>query len=134
MAGPAQSGFLPAFLGKYNEKTRTPVTSIIFTTVIVSAIACFPQFVTQITSTGAVAMVVTVALLAYTLINARKKIQPEEDSFRLPGGNVLPVAIVVILVLFLVFQEASAIALCGLWFAVGFIIYGIVIRKIPKDS
>lgn len=130
----AKSGFLPAFLGKYNEKTKTPVNSIILTTVIVSVIACFPQFVTQITSTGAVAMVVTVALLAYTLIKARKKIKADEDSFRLPGGNVLPVAIVVILALFLVLQEVDAMILCGLWFVVGFIIYGIAIRKVPKDS
>lgn len=130
----AQSGFLPEFLGKYNEKTKTPVNSIVLTTIIVSVIACFPQFVTQITSTGAVAMVVTVALLAYTLLKARKKIEPEEGNFRLPGGNALPIAIVVILALFLVLQEVSAMVLCGLWFVVGFIIYGIAARKIPKGE
>lgn len=129
----AQSGFLPTFLGKYNEKTKTPVNSIILTTVIVSVIACFPQFVTQITSTGAIAMVVTVALLTYTLIKARKKIAHEEGDFQLPGGKVLPIAIVVILALFLVLQEMSTMILCGLWFVVGFIIYAIAIRRIPKE-
>lgn len=129
IAAAAKTGFLPAFLGKYNEKTKTPIASIILSTAVVALIACFPQFVTEITSTGAVAMVVTVALLSWTLIAARKKMKGSESGFRLPGGKILPLAVVIILVLFLVLQESKAIILCGIWFALGYVIYGIVMLK-----
>ena len=76
-----------------------------------------------------VAMVVTVALLSWTLIAARKKMKGSESGFRLPGGRILPLAVVIILVLFLVLQESKAIILCGIWFALGYVIYGIVMLK-----
>lgn len=129
IAAAAQSGFLPRFLGTYNERTRTPVASIILSTVVIMAIACFPQFVTEITVIGAVAMVVTVALLSYTLLSARKQRKGSDDDFCLPGGRILPVCVVIILGLFLLMQQAKAIILCGIWFAIGYSIYGIVILK-----
>lgn len=129
IAAAAQTGFLPAFLGKYNAKTKTPAAAIILSTAVVTGIACFPQFVTEITATGAVAMVVTVALLSYTLLAARKKIKSERDDFHLPGGRILPLIVVAVLLLFLLLQPIKAIALCGIWFFIGYVIYGIVIFK-----
>lgn len=129
VAAAAQTGFLPSFLGKYNKNTKTPIASIILSTVVVTIVACFPQFVAEISSTGAVAMVVTVALLAYTLLVARKQLKSSEDHFRLPGGKVLPAAIVIILIAFLAMQQLKSIILCGVWFALGFIIYAIVIGR-----
>ncbi|MDY2661739.1 MAG: APC family permease [Bariatricus massiliensis] len=129
IAAAAQTGFLPAFLGKYNAKTKTPVASIILSTGLVTAIACFPQFVTEITSTGAVAMVVTVALLSYTLLAARKQMKSSREDFHLPGGRMLPVTVVVVLLLFLLLQPLKAIILCAGWFLVGYVIYGIAIWK-----
>lgn len=129
IAAAAQTGFLPACLGKYNARTKTPVASIILSTGLVTVIACFPQFVTEITSTGAVAMVVTVALLSYTLLVARKQMKSSKEDFHLPGGRMLPVTVVVVLLLFLLLQPIKAIILCGGWFLIGYVIYGIAIWK-----
>lgn len=124
LSAAAETGFLPGLLAKKNEKTGTQVWSIIVSTVAVGIIACFPQFVRDITSTGATAKLVTIALMAYTLIAARRKIPYDPENFRLPLGNVLPVIVVVLLFAFLFLQPVRPIILCGIWFLIGFAIYG----------
>lgn len=127
LAAAAQTGFLPAFLAKVNPKTNTPVAAIIVSTIVITIIACFPQFVRDITATGATAKVVTIALMVATLLVARRKFTHNPENYRLPGGSVLPIIVVILLIAFLFFQSLRPILLCAGWFAIGFIIYGIAL-------
>lgn len=62
-----------------------------------------------------------------TLLVARRKFTHNPENYRLPGGTVLPIIVVILLIAFLFFQSARPILLCAGWFAVGFIIYGIAL-------
>ncbi len=121
----AQSGFLPGFLGRISPRTQSPVAAIVLSTVVAAVIACFPQFTREIVGTGATCKLVTIVIMVYTLLVARKKLAPEPGNFRLPGGSFLPVLVVALLVAFMFLQGAAPLALAGIWFAIGLVIYGI---------
>lgn len=121
----AKAGFLPAFIGKVNPKTQTPVNAIIIITVITAALSCFPNFSKDIVGTGAFCKLVTIVIMVVTLLVARKHFPHQEGNYRMPGGAALPIFVVILIAFFVFLQDLRPVVLALIWFAVGFVIYGI---------
>ena len=134
----AMSGILPKVLGKNNAKTGVPLNATILVTVAFGVLASFPMFTEFIINLGAMCNVIVVSIICITVIAARRK-NPGVKAFRAPGGNVLPVLILVVLVTCYVPK-----ILTGGWqlwaFTAGYILVGLIIyfsnvkgRKSHKD-
>jgi APA family basic amino acid/polyamine antiporter len=126
----SEDGVLPAVLSK-NNKAGVPAVAAISTSVISAVVACFPQFTSQIVNFGAIFSVVTIVINIIALIVARKREKYPQDSFRAPGGSVLPIVALVLLVI----CNTSGILTGGwvIWiYTIAFIIIGLLIYKFSK--
>ncbi len=134
----ADSGILPKFLANNAEKTGVPVNAQILVMLLVGVTASFPSFTNLIVNLGSLCNAMVVAIVCLTVIAARKKNAYVHGNFRAPGGNILPIITLIILV-------ASYIPgiLNGGWklwawtagyFAIGMIIYLIGTRKLDSNK
>ena len=64
-----------------------------------AVISCFPQFTSTIVSFGALFATVTITFNIISLLKARKKFDLPEGAFRAPGGNVLPIFALLLIVI-----------------------------------
>ena len=94
----SESGILPKFLSKNNEKTGVPVNAQLVIIVLVGITAAFPSFTNLIVNLGSLCNAIVVAIICITIIAARRKNPYVEGNFRAPGGNVLPVVTLIIIV------------------------------------
>ncbi len=129
----AKSGILPKFLAKNNEKTGVPVNAQIVVIIIVGLISAFPSFTTLIVNLGSLCNAIVVSIVCLTVVAARKKNPSVPNTFRAPGGNILPIVTFIVII-------ASYIPgiLRGGWqlwawtagyFLIGMIVYFIGTRK-----
>lgn len=91
MAAAAEGGCLPRILGK-NNRFGSPVYATLLTTLVCGGAACFPQFLTLFTSLCSLFVAFTISITSISLLTARKKHPTIKDGFRLPGGRLLPIA------------------------------------------
>lgn len=122
----ADRGLLPQFLGKVNPKTGTPAWAMVFVTLAIAIVSCFPNFVSQIANCGAICSAVMVVIISITLLAARKQHPYVEGDFRVPGGTVLPIITIALILFFIipgVFQAWSYWALSGCWYVLGLVIF-----------
>ncbi|MDR0840867.1 MAG: APC family permease [Christensenellaceae bacterium] len=91
----ALSGVLPKAFAKNDEKTGVPVFSTIVITVISIILVIFPSLTNFIINFGALNNVLVVVILSITVLAARKKNPP--SVFKAPGGNILPILVLVVL-------------------------------------
>lgn len=94
----AESGILPKFLAKNSEKTGVPVNAQIIVILIVGIIAAFPSFTNLIVNLGSLCNAIVVAIVCLTIIAARKKNPSVQGSFRAPGGNILPIITLIVII------------------------------------
>lgn len=94
----AESGILPKFLAKNNQKTGVPVNAQIVVILIVGVIASFPKFTNLIVNLGSLCNAIVVAIICLTVVAARKKNPSVQDSFRAPGGNILPIVTLIVII------------------------------------
>jgi APA family basic amino acid/polyamine antiporter len=123
----SEDDILPAKLGE-NNNADVPGVAAIVTSVISAVVACFPQFTSQIVNFGAIFSVVTIVINIIALMAARKKEKYPQDSFRAPGGSVLPVVALVLLVI----CNISGVFTGGwvIWmYTIAFILIGLLIYQ-----
>lgn len=93
----AQGGLLPEALAK-NGKTGTPIAATVIVAVLSAIVSCFPEFTAEIVNLGALFAAITISINCISLLVARKKFPYVPGNFRAPGGNVLPVLVLIVLV------------------------------------
>lgn len=94
----AESGILPKFLAKNNEKTGVPVNAQIVVIIIVGLISAFPKFTNLIVNLGSLCSSTVVAIVCLTVVAARKKNPSRSNTFKAPGGNILPIATFIVII------------------------------------
>lgn len=81
--GMSEEGVLPGVLGKVNRKRRTPVTAILFTTVLVAGLITFVGAVPQLGGTTALLLLGVFTVVNIAVLVLRKD-KVEHDHFRTP--------------------------------------------------
>ena len=94
----AEKGLMPAKLAE-NNKAGVPVYSTILIMAPCLVISCFPQLTSTIVSFAALFATVTITINVVSLLVARKKFDLPEGAFHAPGGKVLPIVALVLIVL-----------------------------------
>ena len=95
----AENGVLPQFLAKTGKTSGSPLTATLVVVLVTGLFAAFPQLTNILINLGALCNVIVVAIVCITVLASRKKYpQLEADHFRSPGGKVLPVVTLAILV------------------------------------
>ncbi len=95
----AENGVLPQFLAKTGKRSGAPLTATLVVVLVTGLFAAFPQLTNILINLGALCNVIVVAIVCVTVLALRKKYPKlEAGHFRAPGGRVLPVLTLVILV------------------------------------
>lgn len=94
----AEKGLMPAKLAE-NNKAGVPVYATILIMAPCLVISCFPQLTSTIVSFAALFATVTITINVVSLLVARKKFHLPEGAFHAPGGKVLPIVALVLIVL-----------------------------------
>lgn len=89
---------LPKCFAKENEKTHVATVPTVVVIIVIGLLAAFPSFTNMIVNLGAVSSALVIAVICITVIAARKQHPYVEGGFRAPGGNVLPVITLILLV------------------------------------
>ncbi|MDR1801880.1 MAG: APC family permease [Lachnospiraceae bacterium] len=138
----AFAGVLPKFIAKNNEKTGIPLNATIIVTVLGVILVAFPSLTTFIINFGGLSNALVVVALCVTVIKARST--KAETGFKAPGGNVLPIVTMAILVacyIIGIMNDVKAgtydilkllIATVG-YFAVGLIIYFVCTKAVKSE-
>ncbi len=125
----ADAGILPKGLGRINGRTNTPVNAQLLVILAVGAIAAFPSATNFIVNFGSLCNAIVVAIICLTVIAARKKNPELTDKFTAPGGSVLPVVTLVVIIAAYIPDILQGGYQLWVWtiayFALGMIIYGI---------
>ncbi|GMQ62191.1 APC family permease [Vallitalea maricola] len=131
----ANGGMLPKSLNKINSKTGTPVIASIVVTAVSIIIACFPQFTAEIVNIGSLFAAITISINCVSLLVARKKNKYIEGNYRAPGGSVLPIMTLIIIIASYIpgiINGASLWYYIIAWYLIGIIIlslYRMTVRK-----
>ncbi|TCL55166.1 amino acid/polyamine/organocation transporter (APC superfamily) [Kineothrix alysoides] len=135
IAATAEGGLLPEALRR-NGKTGTPIYATILVAALGAIVSCFPEFTAEIVSLGALFAAITISINCVSLIVARKKNAYVPGNFRAPGGNVLPVVVLIILIICYIPDIIGGGWVLWLytiaWYLLGFIIYSYYSRKNKK--
>ena len=94
----ADKGSLPSKLGETN-KSGVPAYATFVVMIPAAIISCFPQFTSTIVSFGALFATVTITINIVSLLKARSKFDLPEGAFRAPGGNVLPIFALLLIII-----------------------------------
>lgn len=130
----SRDGSLPAWLGKVNERSRTPVNSILFCGLFSMAMGVSQGFVWLVTL-STFARLLSYALCIAALPKIEKTIPAEEGQFRLPGGLTIP-AIGFLLTIWLISHStADNYVIAGLIIAVGTVLFWVcTCRKVSAAA
>lgn len=135
IAATAHGGLLPEALGK-NGKTGTPIFATIIVAVFSAIVSCFPEFTAQIVNLGAMFAAITISINCVSLIVARKKNKYVQGNFRAPGGNALPIIVLIVLIAcYIPDIIGGGWVLWGYtlgWYILGLLIYAYYSRKKAK--
>ena len=122
----AEGGLLPKGLSKLS-KGGTPVNATILTIIIVAVIAAIPDMTNFVISLGAFSNALVVAIICISVVAARKKNPNVEGRFKAPGGSVVSIIVLVVLVACympdLIAGTGQWWLYTGLYYAIGLAIY-----------
>jgi len=85
----ARDGSLPAWFGRIDQRTGTPVNSIVFCGLL-SAILAISQHFVWLSVFSTFVRLGTYVLCIVSLPAIERRMSPEEGQFRLPGGLAIP--------------------------------------------
>lgn len=88
---------LPNLFGK-NNANGVPAFSAMVTCLFSMIIALFPKVTLQIVNFGAIFNLFTIIITLFSLVAARKEAEDKAIAFKAPGGNILIMAILAILI------------------------------------
>ncbi len=95
----AEKGALPKFLAKKGKENGAPITANVVIVLITGFFAALPQLTNLLINLGALCNVIVVAIVCLSVMEARKQYpKKEEGYFHAPGGNVLPILTLIVLV------------------------------------
>jgi amino acid transporter len=89
---------LPKCFARENEKTKVATVSTVVVIAVIGLLSAFPSFTNMIVNLGALSCALVIAIISVTVLAARKKHPHVEGGFKAPGGNVLPVITLILLV------------------------------------
>lgn len=124
----SRDGSLPAWLGRVNERSRTPVNSIVFCGIFSMGMAVSQGFVWLVTLSTFVRLL-SYALCIASLPKIEKTIPAEQGQFKLPGGLIIP-AIGFLLTIWLISHSTlENFVIAGLIISIGTLIFWLCTRK-----
>lgn len=134
----SENGILPKFLSKNNEKTGVPVNAQIVVIILVGITAAFPSFTNLIVNLGSLCNAIVVAIICLTVVASRKKNPYIPGNFKAPGGNILPIITLIVLIACYIPDILKGGWQLWAWTAgyyiVGMIIYLIGTRKLDSSK
>ena len=93
----SQDTMLPKIFGNNNEN-GVPAFAAMFTCLISSIVALFPKITLQIVNFGAIFNLFTIIITLFSLVVARKDSKNMNIAFKAPGGNMLIIIVLFILI------------------------------------
>lgn len=124
----SRDGSLPAWLGKVNERSRTPVNSILFCGLFSMVMGVSQGFVWLVTL-STFARLLSYALCIASLPKIEKTIPAEEGQFKLPGGLTIPIIGFLLTIWLISHSTADNYMIAGLIIAVGTVLFWICTRR-----
>lgn len=128
----AQSGFLPKKLGEIHPEKHTPIWALSSVAVICILMSLRPDWINVIINAGSICSAITVAIISITLMTLRKKqksgVITEKGEFTVPGGIVMPIVTLVVIVITLVLLYfgdggTTAYIVAGTWYVIGIVLF-----------
>ncbi|SDL32987.1 APC family permease [Natronincola ferrireducens] len=137
IAAAAEGGMLPKGLAKLNPKTGVPLTATIVVGIASIVISCFPQFTAEIVNLGSVFAAVTISINCISLLVARKKNPYVQGNYRAPGGSILPIVTLIIIVSSYIpgiISGASLWYYTAIWYSVGAVILMSALSRMKESE
>jgi APA family basic amino acid/polyamine antiporter/amino acid efflux transporter len=88
---------LPKILGE-NNRNGVPALAALLTSLFAIIVAFFPKITVQIVNFGAIFNLFTIIITLISLVAARKDSNSKTAAFKAPGGNILIIVILLILI------------------------------------
>lgn len=138
LAGPrylyalAEGGFGPRALTYIHPRFRTPMVAILTQTAIALPLALSGSF-TQLATLSVVARLATYFGTAAAVLQLRRKLPHAENVVRIPGGPVIPVAALLLCVVFALSAEKRNLIAGAVAIVVGLLLY-LIRRREPVSS
>ena len=133
-AAAGEGGLLPKGLAKLN-KNGIPIGATLLTIIIVVIIAAIPDVTNLVISLGAFSNALVVAIICISVVAARKK-NPGVAKFKAPGGSVVSIIVLIILVASympdLIAGTGQFWAYTGIYYLAGIVIFAATIGR-SKD-
>lgn len=120
-----RSGFLPEGFAKVSNTRKSPIVSVSVVCGIAAVITFFPQFINEIIGTGSITSGVMVAIIVVALLICRKYRKDVESTFVVPGGSILPIITLIVLVVTLTQISVSSFKMALGWYALGIVIFAL---------
>jgi amino acid transporter len=133
----AEGGLLPKFLGQTYKDTGVPLNATISVAVISAVISSMPQFTEQIVNLGSLFAAITIVINSFSLLEARKKFEHIPGNYRAPGGSVVPIvtmSVIVATYIPKVFDGTAVLSFTFIWYAVAALILAVNLRNIKSKS
>ncbi|MDO4731659.1 MAG: APC family permease [Clostridia bacterium] len=127
-----KDGILPNKLSAKN-KNGTNIYAVLLVAIISLVISCFPSLVTNLVEFAALFAAVTIVINCISLIQARKKNEYKEGSFRVFGKSFVPILIMILIVICYIPDIIKGgwqlWAYTIAWYIVGIVMYILRVRK-----
>ncbi len=116
-----------------NSKSGVPLFATSVIAVIAAVVACFPSLTQTIVSFGALFGAVTFTINIISLLQARKKFPQPAGSFKAPGGTILPLIALALLIICYLADILNGGWILWVW-TLGWYAVALLIFKVSKAS
>lgn len=116
-----------------SNKNNQPIVAVIITVVICSVISCFPTYVSEIVNLGVLFNVLTIFITVIALVIARKNSKFPKGGFKLKGGNFVPYAFLLVLLICNISNVITSDLLMVCIYTLVLLAVGIIIFFISKS-
>lgn len=97
MKAMADDGMFPAACSKEN-KAGSPSVAIWVTVLVSCALSCFPSYTELLVNLGSLVAAINISIVIVSAVFARKKTTLEPGDFTAPGGNIVSIITVILIV------------------------------------
>lgn len=128
----AEAGMLPKILAKKN-KAEVPSVAALVLSAICIVLSCFPGITELLVNLGSLSAAITIIIVCYSLIVARRKVPHTAGQYQAPGGNFLSYLTIILIVASYIpsiYNGTSALWIfTGILYAVGIVIMMVMKSK-----
>ena len=129
----AEQGQLPPVMGRIHPRYRTPHVAIIFSSVVILALTLFNSFVSALTISAMIRLLLYVITAICLIVLRRRKGQPTPE-FSVPGGLLVPVAAVALSVWLLSNSTLREARDVGIAAAIGLVLFSATKLWFPQGA